>query len=219
MDSTLSQLLTETSYFRGLSASSRDSLADVCVMEVVERRDYVFFEGERGRAVFLLASGSVQLVKSAEDGKEVVIKTVQPGELFAEVVLFERDAYPVSAVAVKKSSVYKLPRDRFCALLDSAPFRDDFITILMSRLRYLSDRILQLTTQDVEERFFRFLEEQYGRQESYEPPLSKKNLAAAIGTTPETFSRLILRLKDEKKIRWEDKTLRVLPGAWKEKID
>ena len=212
----LVQLLENSPYFRGLSPSSRESLAAACGLETVDRRDYVFFEGEKGQAVFLLASGAVQLVKSAEDGREVVIKTVQPGELFAEVVLFERDAYPVSAVAVKKSSVYRLPRNRFRALLDSASFRDDFIAVLMSRLRYLSDRILQLTAHDVEERFFHFLEEQYGRRESYTPPLSKKDLAAAIGTTPETLSRLILRLKDEKKIRWEEKILRVSPGAWKE---
>ncbi|NQT94093.1 MAG: Crp/Fnr family transcriptional regulator [Lentisphaerae bacterium] len=219
MDNALVQLLAESSYFRGLSASSRDSLAAACTRQVIEHRDSVFFEGERGRAVFLLASGSVQLVKTTEDGREVVIKTVQPGELFAEVVLFERDAYPVSAVAVKRSSVYCLPRDRFRKLLDSPPFRDDFVTVLMSRLRYLSDRILQLTAHDVEERFFHFLEEQYGRHESYTPPLSKKDLAAAIGTTPETLTRLILRLKKEKKIRWEDKTLHVSPASWKEQFD
>jgi CRP-like cAMP-binding protein len=40
--------------------------------------------------------------------------------------------------------------------------------------------------------------------------LSKKDFAAAIGTTPETLSRLILRLKKEGRIEWEGKTIRVV---------
>ena len=45
--------------------------------------------------------------------------------------------------------------------------------------------------------------------------LKPEDIAAAIGTIPETFSRLLLRLKEEKKIRWEGEKLRLAEGFWK----
>ena len=77
-----------------------------------------------------------------------------------------------------------------------------------------ADRILYLTGHDVEERFFFFLQEQFGRRQEYRIPLSKKDIAAAIGTIPETLSRLLLRLRGEKKIRWEGDNLRLAEGFW-----
>jgi CRP/FNR family transcriptional regulator len=84
----------------------------------------------------------------------------------------------------------------------------------MTRMRYLATRILTLTAYDAESRFFRFLEEHQGRKESYTLSLSKKDIAAAIGATPETLSRLILRLRNEGTIDWKGRTLRLPPGFW-----
>ena len=64
-----------------------------------------------------------------------------------------------------------------------------------------------MTSQDVEERFFLFLREQYGDAREIDVAISKKEFAAAIGTTPETFSRLIRRLTKERKLSWRGKNL------------
>ena len=214
MQQDLTALLQQASYFGGLSEDRCRELAAACRRRELGKRDYLFLEGERGSSFFLLAEGSIQLSKASEAGQDVVIKTVEPGEVFAEVILFEQDRYPVSAVALVRSVAWEIPRDDFLHLLDHKAFREEFIGGLMGRMRYLAGRILSLAAYDVEARFFRFLEEQYGRRESYELALSKKDLAAAIGATPETLSRLALRLKQDGKIRWEGKTLRIDPAAW-----
>jgi CRP-like cAMP-binding protein len=71
-----------------------------------------------------------------------------------------------------------------------------------------------LAAYDVEQRFFRFLLQQFGRKEEYVVPLSKKDFAAAIGTIPETLSRLLLRLKKEGKAVWEKNVIRLRKGFW-----
>ena len=210
MTSRLVSLLGESPYFKGLSTSGRQAVAAACRLVDVPKREHLFREGERGESVYLVAEGALQLVKTSEGGQEVVIKTVEPGDVFAEVMLFERDRYPVSAVAVRKSLVYALPRARLLFLLEDADFRTEFIGGLMGRMRYLADRILNLTVFDVEDRFFRFLEDQYGQRETYALNLSWKDVAAAIGTTPETLSRLLLRLKQDGAIRVEGKRVTVL---------
>jgi CRP/FNR family transcriptional regulator len=207
--------LAASGYFRGLSPQGVRTLAGVCAQAAVKKRDCLFHEGARGRAVFLLLSGAVQLVKTAEDGRQVVIRTVPPGEVFGEAILFERDTYPVTAVAVRESRLCAIPRTEFLRLLRDEAFRADFIRGLTDRMRYLADRILYLTARDVEERFFAFLAEQHGRQEEYRLSLSKKDIAAAIGATPETLSRLRERLLRRKTLlRWDARGLRLRPGFW-----
>jgi CRP/FNR family transcriptional regulator len=159
----------------------------------------------------------VQLSKNAPDGREVVIKTLRSGEVFGEVVVFEARDYPVSATAVEPSLVLLIPRRQIECLLVDESFRRDFIAMLMAKQRYLTDRILSLSSRDVEERFFCFLQEQYGRKEHYRIPMSKKDVAAAIGTIPETFSRLLQKLKSQGLMGWEGDKLSLKKGFWDER--
>jgi len=171
-------------------------------------------EQTRGHEMFLLARGAMALHKTTPDGNDIVIRTVKPGEVFAEVILFEDNVYPVTAKALTAARVLELRRRDLLHLLDDADFRDDFICGLMRKQRYLADRVRYLAAYDVEERLLLFLKEQYGRQATITPDISKKDIAAAIGTTPETLSRLAQRLTQEGKLRWKGRTLYLDPKFW-----
>lgn len=171
-------------------------------------------EGSEGNFMFFLVSGNIQVYKTSPYGREVVIKVLKPGEIFAEVILFEEKLYPASAVALKECRLLLISKRQMSCLLVDEPFRNEFIGILMKKQRYLTEKIYYLTVHDAEERFYHFLEEQYGRKEAYRLTLSKKDIALAIGTTPESLSRLLLRLKNEGTLSWEDKIIRLAEGFW-----
>ena len=183
---------------------------DICLSRPLKKNELLFIEGEKGHSLFLCARGSSRLFKTNAEGQEVVIKIVKPGDLFGEVILFEKDRYPVSALALETSLVYMLPRAQFHCLLTDEDFRSDFISILMGKMRYLAEQVQSLTSTDVETRLLRFLKEQYGSRKEIRINLSKKDVAAAIGTTPETLSRLLLRLKKEGILIWEGRMVRRL---------
>ena len=209
--------LERSEFFRGISNRSLTSLAAIAVPKRLDKRQLLFLEGSEGRGMYVLAEGAVQLSKNAPDGREVVIKTLRSGEVFGEVVVFEARDYPVSATAVEPSLVLLIPRRQIECLLVDESFRRDFIAMLMAKQRYLTDRILSLSSRDVEERFFCFLQEQYGRKEHYRIPMSKKDVAAAIGTIPETFSRLLQKLKSQGLMGWEGDKLSLKKGFWDER--
>ena len=166
--------------------------------------------------MYLLTSGAIQLTKSDALGeKSVVVKTIAPGEIFAEVILFESDRYPVSATAISKAHVFAFEKRRFLDLLDSKDFRDEFILILLRKQRYLTERLHSMLTMDVEQKLRFFLQEHYGKKEKIVPGISKKDFAAAIDTTPETLSRLLLKLKQEKLLAWEEGMITVAPRFWR----
>ena len=165
-------------------------------------------------ALYILITGNVQLHKTGFEGQEVAIRVIKPGEIFGEVIIFQEDTYPVTAITLQASSVLKIPKDKFIELLKDEYFSRDFFSTLMKKMRYLTKKIEYLSSHDVEDRFFLFLEEQFGIQEKITPTISKKDIATAIGTTPETFSRLLLRLRNESKLIWEDNVITVPKSVW-----
>jgi CRP-like cAMP-binding protein len=210
----LAAVIGKIGFFKGLSPAACRDLARFARVRELAKREVLFSEGRFGEAICLLLSGRIQLYKASPDGAETVIRVVGPGEVFAEVVLLERQDYPVTAVALSVSSVALLPRRDVLKLLEDVRFRNAFIATMLRRQRYLADRVRCLTACDVQERLFIFLREQYGPLQRITLDLSKKDVAGAIGTTPETLSRLIQRLQGEDLIRWRGRTLTVQPSVW-----
>ena len=102
----------------------------------------------------------------------------------------------------------------FERLLERREFRNEFIRILLRKQRYLAERILYLTSAQVEERFVAFLRRHYGEQESIGVNIPKRDIASSVGATPETFSRMLARLREEGLLRWEKGSLRIEPALW-----
>lgn len=205
----LRDVLKQAELFRGMGDGALAGLMARGRQKGFGQGGTLFVEGTRGTEFFLLLEGEVRLYKTSPEGQEVALRIVRPGEVFAEVVLFENPVYPVSAVALSPVRVFAMNRSAFDELLDEKDFRSEFIAMLMKKQRYLAGRILYLTSLDVEERFFRFIIEHYGTGGTYSVDMAKKDMASAIGTIPETFSRLINRLKGLGVISWEGGTLTV----------
>jgi CRP-like cAMP-binding protein len=117
-------------------------------------------------------------------------------------------------VALTDILVFRLLRRDLLDLLRQEDFRNDFIAMLLRKQRYLTDKIQQLTSQDVEQRLRTFLLEQYGQREQIQVEINKKQLAAAIGATPETLSRLLQDLKQRKQLTWKLGVILVSPNFW-----
>lgn len=195
-------------FFEGIDVLNLQRLADLSLQKKSKKKTFLFHEGDPGRSIFLLVQGKVQLHKTSQGGKEMVLRLIKPGEVFAEVILFEETCYPVTAVAVVDSIVLELPREKVLKLLDDKTFRNDFIRMLFKKQRYLATKLHHLASPNLEERLFHFLAEQYDAKETIQTTLSKKDTAAAIGITPETLSRLLLSLKKRGIMVWEGNEIR-----------
>ena len=208
------RMLDQARFFEGISRESKEALSRYCMPLECSKHAVLFREGQPGEAMYLLAKGRVSLHKLSLEGREIVIKVLKPGEVFAEAILFEKKFYPVTAVALTEILVFKLLRRDLLALLRQEDFRNDFIAMLLGKQRYLADKIQQLTSQDVEQRLRAFLIEQYEEQQEIRVEINKKQLAAAIGATPETLSRLLQDLKRRKSLVWKQGVITVAPEFW-----
>ena len=212
----IKESLQKSELFSGLSEEHRNEIESKGENLSLKKGQTLFWEGDPGHSFFILIEGSVKLFKTTEEGREIIVKILTGGEIFGEVILFVNQTYPVSSTILENSSLFSISKKAFHHLMEKEYFRNEFVSVLMKKQRYLSNRIHYLTAYDVEDRFFKFLLENYGEQGRYRINLSKKDLASAIGTIPETFSRLTSRLKKRGIIRWEKKELILKEKFWEE---
>ena len=203
-------------FFDGISKSGKTALAGRCVPIERTKQTVLFHEGEFGDAMFFLVRGRIALHKLSREGVETVIEVLKPGDAFAEVILFEQRFYPVTAVSLTEILILSLHRRDLLALLREETFRNDFIAMLLGKQRYLVNRIHQFTSRDVEQRLKAFLLDQYGRGERFSVEINKKQIAAAIGATPETLSRLLQDLGRRKLLTWKRGIIEIAPSFWTE---
>jgi CRP-like cAMP-binding protein len=203
---------------RFFGRSGEDLFELIDSISVVQRRakkEVLFLEGEEGGAVHFLVSGRVKLYRANEEGKEAVIRFVQQGEFFAEILLELRNRYPVNAVALEDCELLLIDVHRLFDKIQKTPgLAMALIAALSQRIRYLLNRVEQLAIADVQERFIRYLRvlDQTHRTGVVFLPAPKREIALLLGTTPETFSRLLKKLSEEKLIRVSGKTIQLLAG-------
>jgi len=209
-------MLNNIRFFDGISKPGKTALACRCIPIERPKQSVLFREGDFGDAMFFLIRGRIALHKLSQQGAETVIELLKPGDAFAEVILFERRYYPVTAVALTDILALSLQRRDLLSLLREETFRNDFIAMLLGKQRYLVNRMHQLTSRDVEQRLRAFLLEQYGERERISVEINKKQIAAAIGATPETLSRLLQDLGRRKLLTWKRGVIEIAPLFWEE---
>ncbi len=199
---TLESTLKSVPLFSELSQTSLSRIATACRQRNLAPTDFLFFQDQPGEQVFVLLQGTLRLQRSGPDGRDVVIKTVMPGELFAEVILFESPTYPVTAVALQECRLLSLRRSDFLSLLDEPSFRNEFIRSLFRKMRFMTGQMQSQLVEDVGQRLVQWLRQHFGPGHTLIVDLPKKEVAQALNITPETLSRTLLRLKNEGTLVW-----------------
>jgi len=202
--------MTEDHLFGGLRKEFLDRLTEDSTPQRFEDDQILFLAGSEGETAYHLLEGSVRLYMATTEGKEVTVHMVKPGEIFAEVVLFEREDYPVNAVATGTVTVQPIKRRLLHQFLEDETFRSEFITNLVQKMRYLSDQLYVFAALDVEQRLLRFFRARYGGKSRFQIDMTKGDVAAAISVRPETLSRTIHSLQDRGILEWNGRTVTIV---------
>jgi len=155
----------------------------------------VFLQGDPADAFYILASGAVKITKTFRDGRTATIRHVSPGETFAESVLYV-ETYPSTTETMAPSRLYRFGTSEFRALMIAEPELAVRIIAAMAQLLVMLNQRVEDLLLPVPARLARYLLElcdQQGTAESCKLQFSKQELAARLGTVPETLSRTLSR--------------------------
>lgn len=185
--------------FTGLSADDLATIAALAVQVPLAKGEYLFHEGEPSRGFYVVQSGAVNVHRVNAAGKEQVIHVFRTGESFAEAALASPTGYPADARAVEPSSILLLPKGPILELLGRRPdLALRMLGSMSAHLRVLVGALEDLTLKDVETRVLNWLvkHQRAARDGVIALPGTKRVLAAELGTSSETLSRTLARLRD-----------------------
>jgi len=198
--------------FSGLAAEDLALIAGFTQPLPLAKDEYLFREGEPSRGCYLVQSGAINVHKVNAAGKEQVIHVFRPGESLAEASLASPTGYPANARAVEPSVVLLIPKAPLLELIGRRPdLALRMLGSMSTHLRVLVGMLDDLTLKDVETRLLNWLVKHARDAKGGLIQLrgTKRVLAAELGTSSETLSRTLARLRDEKLISVSGKEIAV----------
>ena len=213
------EVLRTVPIFSELSDEDITSLARLALRKRYPKDTVVFFENEEGDFFFTILEGRIKVTILGDDGREVILSVLGPGDFFGEMALLDNEPRSATAIAVEESELLSLHRSDFQTVLnDNKSITSALIRVLSARLRRANHQISTLALLDVYGRVARVIVDM-AREEGKRlrdgriafRRATHQEIANRIGTTRETVTRMLKDLERQGLIHVEGKEIVVQP--------
>jgi CRP-like cAMP-binding protein len=185
--------------FAGWPAPDLDALLAPAHARRFDKGASVFEQGAPADSFFLLLDGHVQASKLTPDGRQIIVRYINPGELFGIAAQIRETTYPATAKAVVESLALAWPSSIWPELAAKFPaLSSGLLQSVGARLADANARVMEMATEPVERRLARALlrlTAQSGRAVDggveIDFPLTRQDLGEMVGTTLFTVSRVL----------------------------
>lgn len=187
-------------------------------------RHTILHEGERSDALFYVLSGSVTVLVEDEEGEELILAYLGPGEFFGELGLFESNATRCASVRARtECEIAVLPFDKFGELIQRNP--ELLLTLLRQtakRLRAANRKLGNLAFVDVSGRIARALLDLAADSQAMTHPdgmlvrITREELGRLVNCSRQVAGQVLLDLEGRGLIEAHGKSIVVRDAALKQ---
>jgi CRP/FNR family transcriptional regulator len=214
-DNCLTCPVREEHLFCNLSPPAVQKLNEIKSTAIYPKSTMLFIEGQLPRGVFVLCAGKAKLSTSSSDGKTVILKISEPGDVLGLNAAISNRPYEVTAEMLESGQANFIARDALLQFLREHGEVALRVAEQLSRNYYSAYeevRTLGLTTSP-SEKFAKLLLAWSADAVHSADPLHMKvtftheEIAEMIGTTRETVSRLFSEFKKSQLLQVKGSTL------------
>ncbi len=208
----IADFLATVPLFTTLPPDERGRLADMVREKGYPKGSVILFEDDPGDAMYVIRQGRVKVVLVADDGREVILGILGPGEHFGELSLLDDQPRSAHVIAMEDAQLLVLRREDFRRRADANPVVVWALAQALSlRLRRADDQIAALVLLDVPGRIARLLLDAAEPTTGVvERPLTHQTIAHLIGASRETVSRALREFQDAGWVAAERRRLRLV---------
>lgn len=192
-------LLRNVPLFAGLDEQQLSLLARTIVRKSAPRNARIIGAGDPTDSLYIVIHGRLKVLMSDEQGREVILSILGPGEFFGEMGLLDDSPRSASVVTLEPCELLTISKTDFKRRL--AENSDLSLTVmrgLVKRLREADQKIGSLALMDVYGRVARLLlemAEEVNGEKVVVKKLSKQDIAKMIGASREMVSRVMKDLQ------------------------
>jgi CRP/FNR family transcriptional regulator, cyclic AMP receptor protein len=227
-------LLREIPLFKGLDDNVLEALERVSTIKTFPKNTILFSEGDQSDSFYIIRSGKVNVGINDEEGREVILSILGPGEYFGEIALMDGEPRSAYVMTKEPSQLIIISKTDFHELLSShSDIMTNLFRGLLKRFREANKKIESLALMDVYGRVARLLTHlaaTSGKKSDGEPAdlssddrvtinerLTHQEIANMVGASREMVSRVLKDLATEGYISAEKKYITIekkLPYQW-----
>lgn len=206
--------------FNLFTSLKQDSIMELNKMtkdKEIEKNQPIYFPNEPSTSIYFLKTGRVKISRYSDDGKEMIMAFINPGEVFGEMAYLGEEERTDIAVTVEPSYICAINKDDFAAFIQNNPALTLKITRLIGlKLKSYSERIEDLVFKDAKQRVISFLvklsEEngkKIGEQIFVKPFLKHQDIADLTACARQTVNDVLTDLREKGIIDFDRKKLTI----------
>lgn len=185
--------------FETVDNSGLEFLVRAAELRNVARGEEVVHAGDPTVSIYFVLSGTLRVEVSDDEGREVILCILGPGEMFGEMGVLDDYERSASVVAVESSSLVVIGKAEFKRCLATNPDVALFIMRDLSRRLRLADRKIEsLALLDVYGRVARLLIDMADTVDGMKivtRKVTKQDIAKMVGASREMVSRVMRDLQ------------------------
>ncbi len=201
--------------FDELEPHARDEIRSRLTTVKTHKGAYLFYRGDEADAVYVVESGSFQIIIDNEANREIIVYTIGPGDIIGEMTLFTHAPRTATVVALSDAVLYKIPNTRFVELVHEYPaIGVNLSRVLIDRLVSANEMIERLGAMDGSERvadFLKALMAREGRQVGDEFVMDNRptyyQISHRLGVSEKTIYRTVRDLASAGVVRVKGRKL------------
>jgi CRP/FNR family transcriptional regulator, cyclic AMP receptor protein len=203
--------LRRFSVFANTRQQSLETLARGCLVRRVAPNTRVVRTGEPASYVYLVYSGSLNVLTGNEDGREAIIAVLKQGEMFGEMAVLDEHSRCATVAAATQCVLICISKTDFKNFMkDNFEVSQHIMRMLIGRLRAANRRIESLALLEVPGRVMcvlRELAESEGGEQLTMRKHSIQEIAKMVGASREMVSRVMKDLVARGVIAWVDRRI------------
>ncbi|WP_165005710.1 MULTISPECIES: Crp/Fnr family transcriptional regulator [unclassified Enterococcus] len=206
--------------FNHLEIEDQQKIHSLVTHRKVEKGEQIFAPDGDAQLV-IVARGSLKVYQLSTNGKEQLLRVVEPGGYEGESQLFGVPNETLFGEALEKTEVCVLKQTDFSELLLQYPaISVKLLEINAGKMATIQQQTQFLMMERVEERLAVYLLDLAKATGSSQVsiPMKMKELAAFMGTTPETISRKLKLLESKGFIKREKRNILIIEEEQLEEI-
>lgn len=182
------------------SAQMKDKLYEYGTIKRYNEGDVIMNEESYIHAIPIVLSGSIRVMRTDEDGKELLLYYIKPGESCIMSFLggLHQDTSKVRAVAEEEVEILFISIEKTRELLkDHTEWLDYIFKLYHKRFEELLSVVNAVAFKKIDERILHFLKEKQKLNNSSEIQITHQELADELGTARVVVSRLLKQMEHE----------------------
>ena len=212
--------LKDIPLFSGIDDSRLEVLSDVARKKTYPKNTVLCSEGDIGESLYIICRGKVKVTMNDDEGKEIILSMLGPGEYFGEMALLDREPRSATVITKEPTEVMIITRKDFLELFSPNAVELNLLKGLTKRLREANRKIESLALLDVYGRIARLLNQlakARGDVLVVDEKLTHQEIAKMIGSSREMVSIILKELSTGGFISIDKKQITIhkkLPCTW-----